>query len=91
MSYIKSFYFKTGQILSLLCLMFIVPKLQAQQNLLPKTKATEVDTLWGADNSTPDSVAYNVYSRPNIVKTYGRKGENPDLDWENMSPNQKKK
>ena len=52
-------------------------------------KTTQVDTLWGANNSTPDSVAYNIFSRPNIVKTYGKEGNDPNLDWEGMSPSEK--
>ena len=53
------------------------------------TKADQVDTLWGANNSTPDSVAYNVFSRPNIVKTYGKAGDDPTLDWGAMTPTEK--
>ena len=86
----KAFYktpgLKTCLSLSPVFLLLFLPKLRVQQSTFPETKATEVDTLWGHDNSTPDSVAYNVFSRPNIVNTYGKEGNDPALDWEGMTP-----
>ncbi len=63
-------------------------RLQAQD--VSNIKTEQVDTLWGSKNPTPDSVAYNVFSRPNIVKTYGKEGNDPNLNWEGMTPDQKR-
>ena len=54
------------------------------------TNILQTDTLWGPNNPTPDSMIYNIFSRPGIVHTYGTEGFDPDLNWPALDPESKK-
>jgi hypothetical protein len=71
-----------------LFLLFYISGLRAQS--VGMRQSVQVDTLWGAHQSTPDSILFNPYSRPNIVHTYGKTGDNTSLDWGAFTPEQKK-
>ena len=83
----KAFLHRYGSVVLVMLLLGTGFCIQAKAT--ENNKTVQVDTLWGANNPTPDSVLFNIYSRPDIIKTYGKAGDNPTLDWSALAAEQK--